>query len=40
MRQVSFDAFEVTGALRPVWLKSSRRMSVAYQRGLYRPAGD
>jgi uncharacterized protein (DUF934 family) len=41
MRQVGFDAFEVTDRFTPeVWLRSSRQMSLAYQRGLYRPAGE
>ena len=41
MRQVGFDAFEVSERFAPeVWLKASRQMSLAYQRGLYRPAGE
>jgi uncharacterized protein (DUF934 family) len=41
MRQVGFDAFEVSDRFSPeVWLSASRQMSLAYQRGLYRPAGE
>jgi uncharacterized protein (DUF934 family) len=41
MRQVGFDAFEVPDRFTPeVWLRSARQMSLAYQRGLYRPAGE
>jgi uncharacterized protein (DUF934 family) len=41
MRQVGFDAFEVTERFSTeTWLKASRQMSLAYQRGLYRPAGE
>jgi uncharacterized protein (DUF934 family) len=41
MRQVGFDAFDV-GERFPaeVWLSASHQMSLAYQRGLYRPAGE
>ncbi len=41
MRQVGFDSFDVSDRFEAsVWLKASRQMSLAYQRGLYRPAGE
>jgi len=41
MRQVGFDSFDVSDRFPPeMWLKASRQMSLAYQRGLYRPAGE
>jgi uncharacterized protein (DUF934 family) len=41
MRQVGFDAFEVSDRFPPaLWLRSQRQMSLAYQRGLYRPGGE
>ena len=41
MRQVGFNAFEVTDRFPPeTWLKASHQMSLAYQRGLYRLAGE
>jgi len=41
MRQVGFDAFEVGDRFPPeAWLKASCQMSLAYQRGLYRPANE
>lgn len=41
MRQVGFDAFEVSDRFPPaLWLRSQRQMSLAYQRGLYRPSGE
>ncbi|CAN5543900.1 DUF934 domain-containing protein [soil metagenome] len=41
MRQVGFDAFEINERFAPsVWLAASRQMSLAYQRGLYHPAGE
>ena len=41
MLQVGFDAFDVTERFSTnVWLSASRQMSLAYQRGLYRPAGE
>ena len=41
MRQVGFDSFDVNNRFSPeTWLKASRQMSLAYQRGLYRPAGE
>lgn len=41
MRQVGFDSFDVTERFPPeTWLKASRQMSLAYQRGLFRPAGE
>lgn len=41
MRQVGFQSFEI-GERFPVevWLKASRQMSLAYQRGLFRPVGE
>jgi uncharacterized protein (DUF934 family) len=41
MRQVGFTSFEVDDRFpQDAWLKASRQMSLAYQRGLYRPAGE
>jgi uncharacterized protein (DUF934 family) len=41
MRQVGFDSFDVNERFAPdTWLKASRQMSLAYQRGLYRPADE
>jgi uncharacterized protein (DUF934 family) len=41
MRQVGFDAFDVSDRFPPaLWLRSQRQMSLAYQRGLYRPSGE
>ncbi|MCA0432433.1 MAG: DUF934 domain-containing protein [Proteobacteria bacterium] len=41
MRQVGIDSFDVSDRF-PLdsWLKASRQMSLAYQRGLYRPVGE
>lgn len=41
MLQVGFDSFEIGDRFTAeVWLKASRRMSLAYQRGLHRPNGQ
>jgi uncharacterized protein (DUF934 family) len=41
MLQVGFDTFEIGERFSAdVWLKATRRMSLAYQRGLYRPGGQ
>jgi uncharacterized protein (DUF934 family) len=41
MLQVGFDAFEIGDRFTAeVWLKASRQMSLAYQRGLYRAGGQ
>ena len=41
MLQVGFDSFEIGDRFSAdVWLKASHRMSLAYQRGLYRPGGQ
>jgi uncharacterized protein (DUF934 family) len=41
MRQVGIDSFEVTDRFPlEVWQRASRQMSLAYQRGLYRPVGE
>jgi uncharacterized protein (DUF934 family) len=41
MRQVGFNSFDVTDRFSPeAWLGASRQLSLAYQRGLYRPAGE
>jgi uncharacterized protein (DUF934 family) len=41
MLQVGFDSFEIGDRFTAdVWLKASQRMSLAYQRGLYRPGGQ
>jgi uncharacterized protein (DUF934 family) len=41
MRQVGFDAFEVSDRFPPaLWLRSQRQMSLAYQRGLFRASGE
>ena len=41
MLQVGFDSFEIGERFAPeVWLKASHQMSLAYQRGLYRPSGE
>jgi uncharacterized protein (DUF934 family) len=41
MRQVGFDSFDVSERFPPaLWLRSFRQMSLAYQRGLYRGAGE
>jgi uncharacterized protein (DUF934 family) len=41
MRQVGFDSFEVSDRFdASLWLKASRQMSLAYQRGFGRPAGE
>ena len=41
MRQVGFDSFDVTERFpQETWLKASRQMSLAYQRGLFRTAGE
>ena len=41
MRQVGFDSFEVSDRF-PLqsWQAAANHMSLAYQRGLYRPAGE
>jgi uncharacterized protein (DUF934 family) len=41
MRQVGFDSFSVSDRF-PLqsWQAASHQMSLAYQRGLYRPAGE
>jgi uncharacterized protein (DUF934 family) len=41
MRQVGIDSFEVTERFPlEAWTRASRQMSLAYQRGLYRPVGE
>lgn len=41
MLQVGFDSFEVNDRFsQDTWLKASRQMSLAYQRGFIRPAGQ
>jgi uncharacterized protein (DUF934 family) len=41
MRQVGFDTFDVSERFGlAVWQKASHQMSLAYQRGLFRPAGE
>jgi uncharacterized protein (DUF934 family) len=41
MLQVGFDAFEVTDRFPlDAWTKAARQMSLAYQRGLFRKAGE
>lgn len=41
MRQVGIDSFEVSERYPlEVWQRASRQMSLAYQRGLYRPVGE
>jgi uncharacterized protein (DUF934 family) len=41
MLQVGFDSFEIGDRFTAeVWLKASRQMSLAYQRGLYRTPGQ
>ena len=41
MLQVGFDSFEIGDRFTAdIWLKASRQMSLAYQRGLYRPGGQ
>jgi uncharacterized protein (DUF934 family) len=41
MRQVGFDTFDVSERFGlDVWQKASHQMSLAYQRGLFRPAGE
>jgi uncharacterized protein (DUF934 family) len=41
MRQVGFDSFEVTDRFpQGTWLNASRQMSLAYQRGFFRAAGE
>ena len=41
MRQVGIDSFEITERFPlEAWQKASRQMSLAYQRGLYRKAGE
>jgi uncharacterized protein (DUF934 family) len=41
MLQVGFDSFQVSDRFpQEAWLKASRTMSLAYQRGLVRPAGQ
>jgi uncharacterized protein (DUF934 family) len=41
MRQVGFTSFEVTDRFdAALWLRSSRQMSLSYQRGFGRPAGE
>jgi uncharacterized protein (DUF934 family) len=41
MRQVGFESFDVADRFSSeTWLKASRQFSLAYQRGLYRPAGE
>ena len=44
MQQLDFlfsDAFDVSDRYpAETWLKASRQMSLAYQRGLFRPAGE
>jgi uncharacterized protein (DUF934 family) len=41
MRQVGFDSFEVGERFsKEMWLSASKQMSLAYQRGLFRPAGE
>jgi uncharacterized protein (DUF934 family) len=41
MRQVGIDSFEVTDRFPlEVWQRAEKQMSLAYQRGLYRPVGE
>lgn len=41
MRQVGFDSFEVSERFPlQMWQAASHQMSLAYQRGLFRPAGE
>ncbi len=41
MKQVGIDSFEVTDRFTlETWQKATRQMSLAYQRGLYRRAGE
>jgi uncharacterized protein (DUF934 family) len=41
MKQVGIDSFEVTDRFPlETWKKATRQMSLAYQRGLYRRAGE
>ena len=41
MNQVGFSTFEVTDRFPlQAWQAASRQMSLAYQRGLYRRAGE
>jgi len=41
MLQVGFDSFEIGDRFTAdIWLKASRQMSLAYQRGLFRPSGQ
>ncbi len=41
MLQVGIDSFEVTDRFpEEIWGRASRQMSLAYQRGLIRPAGE
>lgn len=41
MRQVGIDSFEVSDRFTlEAWQRASRQMSLAYQRGLYRKAGE
>ena len=41
MRQVGIDSFDVTERFPlEVWQRASRQMSLAYQRGLFRPVGE
>jgi len=41
MRQVGFDSFEVSDRFdASMWLKAERQMSLSYQRGFTRPAGE
>jgi len=41
MRQVGFDSFDVSERFdATLWLRASQQMSLAYQRGFGRPAGE
>ena len=41
MHQVGIDSYDVSDRFTlEAWQKASRQMSLAYQRGLYRPAGE
>lgn len=41
MQQVGIDSFDVTGRFPlEMWQRASRQMSLAYQRGLFRPASE
>jgi uncharacterized protein (DUF934 family) len=41
MHQVGIDSFDVTERFAlDVWARASRQMSLAYQRGLFRPVGE